>query len=876
MGFKIQDLNNISGYKNEKYLNNDILDLFKIIHLLNTIKPEAAKNLISEMKLTKLIILDKNEVEFTDSLIENNQKLSESLMLCLKSIKNEVSYVNSPNDKSFYFNFSSFFKSNLNLSQAIDFYNGLSEIMKEREPNIFNLVEAQSHYNLSHYVNNHDLLRKMLSSPYFSEKLNSPFNQKSYEKFLNIIFSSFKVKNSISDYKEIKNVVYEFFKSKNPTVQDTSSVEDILINNVELPDKYEALMDFLDEGNKEASVYQIKLFKRLVFSSLTNQRLQENLKYLRDKTFSKSQQLDVFFDIFSEEDFFKNQSKINLSNLNSSMYAYVRNNTAEMKKTLLHVSQLEGFDSELNTPRGNKAFFLMMDYLSYNLNTSINFSVESFGDNEFKVGSLTFKNMTQAMLSLQSMPMDMIAYINEKSKDKKEEIYKLILDRFTNGKYHQETIINPFNKEEDLILSFITELKKNYSDKDIFTSFIVDYKHPYNKEALKDKRRLELRTVDKIEFKPNDYELEVQRNTEYHLFNTFIQKFMGENPNMVWDLKKEAHPLVSFLENNSHLISNGVVKTDDLGHFFEVERIFLKYTNIKFNDFNYLSTDINHQTITLDSHLKQLMDKTHHTFAVINGFRGYPSRVWDYQKLERDEVRSITFKLKNFFNKDSTNKKTPIDKMGYINGLYKEGADIDLLSSNKSKVNDNSIHGKTMETYNELMKILNNNQDLGLSIEVQMKAEKLMIDNLSFIKQIKNLEDVLPMEVKHFYENSFNKYLVQSVSIYVNGMKKYNTMNSIINDKEKNIFSRMSNRDLSVNPESFKEKIETEAIRQLDLLEKELNHIEGNILTQLTNDTIKESNIQTRVLQERKETLREVNVLEMNGSNPIKILNKKV
>lgn len=857
------------------------MDFFKILLLMKSVNPQAFYKYIKSTKIEKALSVTNDSVQLANNFIKNYIKPTQKIFNNLMKMDSESIYIENGVDTPSYFNHSSFFKDNFTFVQLLDMYDGMTKIAGNREYKFTILVDSQNPFNPSGYMKNLKAWERFLNSQYFIDKMDLPINQKAFENFVSKVFGAVRVKNKLSDYKELKSLAYRCFVAKNPNIEDKIEVEDVLINNLEAIDKYAPLMDFLDEGHGgDASVYQMKLYKSYVFKFSNKAKWRAIFSELYSNRFSKNQKLDLFFDIFSDEDFFKTQRKIKKFQDDSYIFEQFQDDLKAMKSLLTEMASIEGFDNYLKTEKGNKLFFLYLTYISSEFSLDMKINLDSFGDTPFNVRPLSFKNMSEALLSMNSFPMDICVYNHESSKEKRKEIYSVILDRFTNGKYYNEAIKNTFDKDDDLVMSFLRELKKDYSDKEIFNSFVLSYKHPYGKPAKEDKRIYSLRELNSLEKNSQSGMSEFKMYQKTHLFNEFLQKFMGDKPTLVWDLKKEAHPLFTFLENNTHKLTNGEIPTHDCNYFFDIEQVFLNHTKLKYNSYNYLSTDINNQTIKLDEHLTYLLNSTHRT---VNSpyFAGFQERLkvhLDENNKDNNAIIGLKEKIKSIFKKQEV-QTPPVEKIAYINGIYKEDAEIDMVASNRETKSGSGIHDKALNTYKDLMNLLNESQDLGLSVEVQMKAEKLMIDNLSFIKQIKNIEEILPMEIKHFYENSFNKYLYQSVSIYVNGMKKYSTMNSLISDKEKNIFSRMSNRELAVDPELFKEKIQTEAIRQLDLLEKELNHIEDNILTKLTNDSIKESNIQTRVLQERKEALTdsgEVNLLEANGTSPVKIVSRKI
>lgn len=144
----------------------------------------------------------------------------------------------------------------------------------------------------------------------------------------------------------------------------------------------------------------------------------------------------------------------------------------------------------------------------------------------------------------------------------------------------------------------------------------------------------------------------------------------------------------------------------------------------------------------------------------------------------------------------------------------------------------------------KLNQLLDQYADYSLNVEVKIRAENILLQNINFLNTIKDASEDIAFEDMYFLKNNLNKYLVQSITTYAKSVNRYDVLT-----EPGNKLNQKSEEDL----ERQKEKIDNEALKQITLLEKELDLVKEHIVNQLNSDLLKDMRINTRVLEGRIE-----------------------
>ena len=113
------------------------------------------------------------------------------------------------------------------------------------------------------------------------------------------------------------------------------------------------------------------------------------------------------------------------------------------------------------------------------------------------------------------------------------------------------------------------------------------------------------------------------------------------------------------------------------------------------------------------------------------------------------------------------------------------------------------------------------------------------------------------MDDLYFLKSNLGKYLMQCTETYSRALTRYQTL--LENP------SLLKKQDISLDAQ--KEKIDNEALKQIALLEKELDFVKENVINTINSDSISDMRINTRFLESK---------VEHPGAedNIIKIVNK--
>lgn len=261
----------------------------------------------------------------------------------------------------------------------------------------------------------------------------------------------------------------------------------------------------------------------------------------------------------------------------------------------------------------------------------------------------------------------------------------------------------------------------------------------------------------------------------------------------------------------------------------------------------------------------------------------YDSHKESLEKLEKIYNEKMGHKrFFNFFN--SNNHIIQFGMEGSEIFIVKDNAE--LRNQKQSKQNLNTIEQNSLSANSfsdllnqahkdmrELQNFLDKNHEKPMNMEAKIRSEKMLLENINFLTSIKEHSEEISLEDQYFLKNNLGKYLIQCLQVYCKSLDRYESMTNT-----KTSFKKMINSN--VDPEAFKEKIDNEVVRQIQLLEKELLLVKEHIVQQLNSDSINEMLVQTKVLESRVE---EANKrvgnsgleLEINSGNIVQIKKNK-
>lgn len=155
-----------------------------------------------------------------------------------------------------------------------------------------------------------------------------------------------------------------------------------------------------------------------------------------------------------------------------------------------------------------------------------------------------------------------------------------------------------------------------------------------------------------------------------------------------------------------------------------------------------------------------------------------------------------------------------------------------------------SLVGQALTDLDNFQKLMDQHAEKSLNVEVKIRAENILLNNVNFLKTIEGSVEEIAFEDMYFLKNNLNKYLLQSLNTYAKSVGRYEALL-----EPGNTLNTKSEEEL----EKQKEKIDTEALKQIALLEKELDLVKGHIVSQFNQDLLTDMRVTTRVLEGRVE-----------------------
>lgn len=160
---------------------------------------------------------------------------------------------------------------------------------------------------------------------------------------------------------------------------------------------------------------------------------------------------------------------------------------------------------------------------------------------------------------------------------------------------------------------------------------------------------------------------------------------------------------------------------------------------------------------------------------------------------------------------------------------------------------------KDLAKFNQLT-----SQPLDFNLEFKIRSESIFMQQMDFLTQVQKLENDLKFEDLYFLKNNLGKYLIQCTETYTRALTRHHALL-----ENPGLFKKQDN-----TLESQKEKIDNEALKQVALLEKELNFVKENVIKTINSDSVSDMRINTRFLEATVEHGGEDSVIKLVNAKP--------
>lgn len=401
-------------------------------------------------------------------------------------------------------------------------------------------------------------------------------------------------------------------------------------------------------------------------------------------------------------------------------------------------------------------------------------------------------------------------------------------------------------------------------------------------------------------FKGLKYDINLKEHNETFPYNN-IEHFLKEKNSILYDLlkfnhlpKKEKEKSYDNIMTKLHSVTNFSIDNETINSLYNFSR-----NNHSAHDF-FINTFINNKFVggtTKEIVLRQFLTKFakdqeplilnlpeenpfHNLFEQSNVYHGGKNyffqelsqyfhgvlnntkNIQGFTVLQAAEKHSLqqhlstspTIKKKGFFNFKFLNPTEPdfIQLVRNPSGtqlITDPAKKLDIpgqtavIENNEDK-SFNSLVDQASKDLKNLQILLDAHADKSLNIEVKIRSETILLHNLNFLTNLKDTTDDIAFEDMYFLKNNLNKYLFQCLNTYIKSVARYEVLS-----EPGNKLNTKSEDEL----EKQKEKIDNEALKQIGLLEKELELVKEHIVQQINRDLLTDMKVTTRVLQNRVE-----------------------
>lgn len=518
---------------------------------------------------------------------------------------------------------------------------------------------------------------------------------------------------------------------------------------------------------------------------------------------------DKFIEKIKESDYIKTWIKSDIRSFFANMDNILRTNLIP-KDTLKEAVYLYMENLETNDLQNEGTFLTLMSKVNLDFNNprtqKILINLHNIGKSNIDQLLISNENIIDCNVSLKSEYENFkYASINEYLKEKDSFIYNI--RNFTNFKNE---------KKADAYEKILTQLNGlDYSYHNVLSPEHIKSLYEYAKNSSSGYDFFDKHFIH-VDFQHN--------HLKKALIDGYLDYFKKETAPLVFDLPDD-NPIHKFL--NAHSVNNVFDNT--------YRDLLIKLNNYFHHNLKYTK---NKDGVTAVAYAEKL-------------HCGYLNELFPEPTSAASKAKS----KKGFFkwfghDEEPVQIVRKLNECELITDVNKKVAASDSSTNTSNNVvtsNTNSFEGLIQQAnldLNNLHKLLDQHADKNLNIEVKIRAENILLNNLNFLNTIKDSNEDLSFEDMHFLKSNLNKYLFQSISVYAKSVSRYEALSD-----PSNKLNTKSEEEL----ERQKEKIDTEALKQIGLLEKELELVKEHIVHQINRDLLTDMKVTTRVLEHRVE-----------------------
>lgn len=323
-----------------------------------------------------------------------------------------------------------------------------------------------------------------------------------------------------------------------------------------------------------------------------------------------------------------------------------------------------------------------------------------------------------------------------------------------------------------------------------------------------------------------DYDFKENSN-QFIILTQALKNIKKQDYSLVFDLP-ENHPLQKLIDNNDITNTKSYWNRDSDAH----QRYMSALVNVLGVPSLCVSTGKN-------NHLVEL-------------FKEYKLFPWGesstYEKAEaymKTMGKSVKSGWKSWFSSSAPEPLQLVIENGQTQLIFNEAEKIKIDNiPGKQDHTPGSIDDLLVQSQNsltQLHELLATHSDKDLLLDVKINSENILLENISFLEEIREVSPDINIENMNFLKSNLGKYLLESVNSYIRSVTRYEVMiNS--NNNGKNSFD--------INLVEMKNKTDQEELRQLELLAKQFMIVKQSIASQLSEDSLRDMRIRTKILEE--------------------------
>lgn len=408
-------------------------------------------------------------------------------------------------------------------------------------------------------------------------------------------------------------------------------------------------------------------------------------------------------------------------------------------------------------------------------------------------------------------------------------------------------------EQEDKVSQISLELVLNNTKKVDFKSIIIDFIKEYPDFAKE--KSLEIKK----------YIIDNNCNVDLNLFYTLnsslvideeLKKYLvNQNQDLYFNLKNHENDPEYINKSVQFIIENGIFPDFNSPTSIQpvVNKIFQNLNNEQLVNLFLLQNNLFHNLKTLK--------KTNTTIVVdlITLEEKDREKLLKNLALVIDPELLVELQPKKWYQLNSDKPLQLILKNGVFSIITKVEDKISIVNieSEDNLPSISPILSQAKKDLAKFNKIIS--EEVDFNLEFKIRSESIFMQQMAFLNQIQKIETDLKFEDLYFLKNNLGKYLIQCTETYSRSLKRHQTL------LENPTLLKKTDNSL----EYQKEKIDLEALKQVNLLEKELNFVKDNVINTVNSENFSAMKINTRFLQSRSEHTETTSVVKL-VSNKLK------